>query len=101
MNLVASTSLCSSGLRSGDKVFSLCQLGLYRGWQRDYIRRVKMTATPLQNQSAPTVGAESATPDAQAPGIDADQEIISKVLAGHKDAFGVLITRYSTAMLSG
>ncbi|HEY8852210.1 MAG TPA: hypothetical protein VIM36_08530, partial [Gemmatimonadaceae bacterium] len=54
-----------------------------------------MTATPLQNQSAQTVGAGSSTPDAQSPGIDADQEIISKVLAGHKDAFGVLITRYS------
>ena len=54
-----------------------------------------MTATPVQNQSAQTVGAVSSTPDAQAPGIDADQEIISKVLAGHKDAFGVLITRYS------
>jgi RNA polymerase sigma-70 factor (ECF subfamily) len=54
-----------------------------------------MTATPLQNQGAQTLGAENATPDAQAPLIDADQEIIAKVLGGHKDSFGTLITRYS------
>jgi RNA polymerase sigma-70 factor (ECF subfamily) len=29
------------------------------------------------------------------PQVDADQEVISKVLAGHKDSFGILITRYS------
>ena len=81
--------------RIGDKVLSTRQLGLYRGWQRDYIRQVKMTATPLQNQGAQTLGAGSSTPDAQVPGIDADQEIIAKVLAGSKDSFGVLITRYS------
>src|SRR5258705_9849300 len=81
--------------RIGDKVLSTRQLGLYRGWQRDYIRQVKMTATPLQNQGAQTMGAGSSTPDAAAPGIDADQEIITKVLGGNKDAFAVLITRYS------
>jgi len=27
--------------------------------------------------------------------IDADQEVINRVLAGSKDAFGILITRYS------
>jgi RNA polymerase sigma-70 factor (ECF subfamily) len=54
-----------------------------------------MTATPLQNQSAQTIGAGASTPDAAAPLIDADQEIIAKVLGGSKDSFGVLITRYS------
>jgi RNA polymerase sigma-70 factor, ECF subfamily len=54
-----------------------------------------MTATPLQNQSAQPLGGGDSTPDAAAPGIDADQEIISKVLAGSKDSFAVLITRYS------
>ncbi|HEY4733202.1 MAG TPA: sigma-70 family RNA polymerase sigma factor [Gemmatimonadaceae bacterium] len=54
-----------------------------------------MTATPLQNQGSQTLGGGASTPDSAAPGIDADQEIIAKVLAGHKDAFGVLITRYS------
>ena len=54
-----------------------------------------MTATPLQNQGAQVLGAGGATPDAAAPQIDADQEVIAKVLAGHKDAFAVLITRYS------
>ncbi len=54
-----------------------------------------MTATPLQNQTAQTLGAGGSTPDAAAPLIDADQEIIAKVLAGSKDSFGVLITRYS------
>ena len=54
-----------------------------------------MTATPLQNQGAQTLGAGGATPDAAAPQIDADQEVIAKVLSGHKDAFAILITRYS------
>src|SRR6476660_5899216 len=54
-----------------------------------------MTATPLQNQGSQTLGAGDSSPDGVAPGIDADQVIISKVLAGHKDSFGVLITRYS------
>src|ERR1700726_5341408 len=54
-----------------------------------------MTATPLQNQTAQTMGTGDSTPDAAAPLIDADQGIIAKVLAGSKDSFGVLITRYS------
>ncbi len=54
-----------------------------------------MTATPLQHQGAQTLGAGSSTPEGEVPGIDADQEIIAKVLAGSKDSFGVLITRYS------
>jgi RNA polymerase sigma-70 factor (ECF subfamily) len=29
------------------------------------------------------------------PQVDADQEVIAKVLAGHKDSFAILITRYS------
>ncbi|HEY3746773.1 MAG TPA: sigma factor, partial [Gemmatimonadaceae bacterium] len=54
-----------------------------------------MPAIPLPNQGSQTLGAGSATPDNQAPLIDADQEIIAKVLGGHKDSFGVLIARYS------
>ncbi|MDQ3674010.1 MAG: sigma-70 family RNA polymerase sigma factor [Gemmatimonadota bacterium] len=54
-----------------------------------------MTATPLQNQSAQTPGAEGSTPVDGVPGIDADQEVIARVLSGNKDAFGILITRYS------
>src|SRR5687767_4581869 len=54
-----------------------------------------MTATPLQNQSAQTEGAGGSTPVDGVPAIDADQEIIAKVLAGNRDAFSVLITRYS------
>src|SRR6266566_5780069 len=80
---------------NGDKVLSPRQLALYGDWQRDYIRQVKMPAIPLQNQSSQTLAADSSTPDAAAAAIDADQEIIAKVLAGNKDAFGVLITRYS------
>src|SRR5207244_3027800 len=44
---------------------------------------------------AQALGAGGATPDAAAPQIDADQEVIAKVLAVHKDAFTVMITRYS------
>jgi RNA polymerase sigma-70 factor (ECF subfamily) len=69
--------------------------GLYTGWQTDYTRQVKMTATPLQNQSAQVQGAESPSPLDGVPVVDADQEVIARVLAGHKDAFGILITRYS------
>ena len=54
-----------------------------------------MTATPLQNQGAQSLGAGDATPDGSVPQVDADQEVIARVLGGHKDAFGVLITRYS------
>ncbi len=54
-----------------------------------------MIATPLQNQTAQALDAGSSPPDGLAPLVDADQEIIAKVLAGSKDSFGVLITRYS------
>ncbi|HXG70081.1 MAG TPA: sigma factor [Gemmatimonadaceae bacterium] len=57
-----------------------------------------MTATPLQNQGAQPMGAGSpgqGADDGAVPAVDADQEIIAKVLAGSKDAFGILITRYS------
>jgi len=43
-----------------------------------------MTATPLQNQTAQTLGAGDSTPDAAAPLIDADQEIICQGSGGFK-----------------
>jgi RNA polymerase sigma-70 factor (ECF subfamily) len=76
-------------------VLSAGHLGLYRRWQRDYTRQVNMPAMPLQNQSSQTLGGGGATPDSQVPAVDADQEIIAKILAGNKDSFGVLIGRYS------
>jgi RNA polymerase sigma-70 factor (ECF subfamily) len=76
-------------------VLSARHLGLYSRWQRDYTRQVNMPAMPLQNQSSQTLGGAGATPDAQVPAVDADQEIIAKILAGNKDSFGVLISRYS------
>src|SRR4051812_10894221 len=57
----------SSGGSNGDKVLSTSHLGLYRSWQRDYTRQVKMPAMPVQNQTSDTLGAGSATPDAQVP----------------------------------
>ena len=38
---------------------------------------------------------KTTVPAALAEPIEADQEIISRVLAGHRDAFGILIQRYS------
>jgi len=37
----------------------------------------------------------TATSELEADQVDPDQEIISRVLAGSKDSFGILITRYS------
>ncbi len=38
---------------------------------------------------------KSTVPASMVEPLEADQEIISKVLAGHRDAFGILIQRYS------
>ncbi|MBA3403509.1 MAG: hypothetical protein H0U13_02315, partial [Gemmatimonadaceae bacterium] len=37
----------------------------------------------------------TATSELETDQVDPDQEIISRVLAGSKDSFGILITRYS------
>jgi len=66
----------------------------------DYTSKLEMPATPQEDRNAPLDGAAhvagtgevAADPESTE---QMDQEVIARVLAGSKDAFGVLVSRYS------